>query len=252
MATSSPLEYHTQPMITTSSRSESKYRRPHRRTATGMNSASLHRTTCNRDCPDACSLLAIVEGGRVTRLQGDPDHPVTRGFLCHRTSRFLDRQYSTDRLTCPLIRRGQEYREIGWEAALDLAAEQLLRFRRESGPASILHYRCGGSMGILKHVTDYFFQCFGPVTIKSGDVCSGAGEAAQETDFGCCDSHDLFDLRHSRTIVLWGKNVFVSSVHLIPLLQEARKRGAPAAADRPGSPSHGIAVRPGAATTTWR
>ncbi len=191
-----------------------------------MNSTSLHRTTCNRDCPDACSLLATVEDGRVTRLQGDPDHPVTRGFLCRRTSRFLDRQYSPDRLTRPLVRRGEEYREIGWEAALDMAAEQLLRFRSESGPASILHYRCGGSMGILKHVSDYFFQCFGPVTIKSGDVCSGAGEAAQETDFGCCDSHDLFDLRHSRTIVLWGKNVFVSSVHLIPLLREARNRGA--------------------------
>jgi len=43
------------------------------------------KTTCNRDCPDACSMIATVEGGRVTRLQGDPDHPITKGFLCHRT-----------------------------------------------------------------------------------------------------------------------------------------------------------------------
>ena len=78
----------------------------------------------------------------------------------------------------------------------------------------------------MKHVTDYFFQRFGPVTEKSGDICSGAGEAAQVTDFGLSDSNDLFDLLNSRTIVLWGKNVFVSSVHLIPILKEARRRGA--------------------------
>src|SRR4051812_1943055 len=85
------------------------------------------RTTCNRDCPDACSIIATVEstgssgdagagdagdaggharsdaggdaggaggastahGWRVTRLAGDPDHPVTRGFLCYRTNHFL-------------------------------------------------------------------------------------------------------------------------------------------------------------------
>ncbi len=191
-----------------------------------MEPTTQRRSACNRDCPDACGLIATVSDGRVIRLQGDPDHPVTQGFLCHRTSRFLDRQYAPDRLLRPLLRDGEMFREIDWQEALDLAAQQLLRFRAESGPASILHYRCGGSMGIMKHVTDYFFQCFGPVTIKSGDVCSGAGEAAQVTDFGCSDSHDLFDLRNSRTIVLWGKNVFVSSVHLIPLLRQARERGA--------------------------
>ena len=162
----------------------------------------------------------------MTRLQGDPDHAVTQGFLCRRTSRFLDRQYAADRLTQPLLRQGTGFREIDWEEALERVARQMVRFRQESGPASILHYRCGGSMGIMKHVTDYFFQCFGPVTIKSGDVCSGAGEAAQVTDFGCSDSHDLFDMLQSRTIVLWGKNVFTSSVHLIPLLRQARQQGA--------------------------
>jgi anaerobic selenocysteine-containing dehydrogenase len=170
-------------------------------------------------------MIATIQDGRVTRLQGDPDHPVTQGFLCRRTSRFLDRQYSKDRLLKPLLRRGDAFVEIDWAAALDLIAEKMLQFRNESGAASILNYRCGGSLGIMKHVGDYFFQRFGPVTIKSGDICSGAGEAAQETDFGICDSHDLFDLKNSRTIFLWGKNVFVSSVHLIPLLKEARNQG---------------------------
>ena len=46
------------------------------------------RTTCNRDCPDACGILATVADGVVTKLEGDPEHPVTKGFLCFRTSRY--------------------------------------------------------------------------------------------------------------------------------------------------------------------
>ena len=159
-------------------------------------------------------------------IQGDPDHPVTRGFLCYRTNRFLSRQYDPDRLTTPLIREGKELVPVSWERALDLIAETMLRIRKESGPAAILNYRSGGSLGIMKHVTDYFFERFGPVTIKSGDICSGAGDAAQVEDFGDEDSHDLHDLYNSRTIVLWGKNPYVSSVHLLPVLREAKSRGA--------------------------
>ncbi len=186
------------------------------------------RTACTRDCPDACSIIATVEDGRVVQLQGDPDHPITRGFLCHRTSRFLERQYSPDRLTRPLWRksRSDEFAEISWSDALDLMAEQMCHFRDKSGGASILQYRCGGSLGALKHVGDYFFERFGPVTTKSGDVCAGAGEAAQMLDFGAFDSNDFFDVRNSTTIFLWGKNVATSSVHLIPELKRAKKRGA--------------------------
>jgi anaerobic selenocysteine-containing dehydrogenase len=186
-------------------------------------------TTCNRDCPDACAIDVEVEGGRALRLSGGDAHPVTRGFLCRRTSRFLERQYDPDRLLSPLLRRGEGFVPIGWEEALDLCAENLLRFRRESGPASIFHYRSGGSLGLLKHLVDHFFERFGPVTMKRGDICSGAGDWAQETDFGHEDANDLFDLRHARAVLLWGKNPFVSNVHLLPLLLEARGRGVPIA-----------------------
>jgi anaerobic selenocysteine-containing dehydrogenase len=183
-------------------------------------------TACNRDCADACGIVATVENGRITRLAGDPDHPVTRGFLCQRTSRFLERQYAPERLTTPLRRRGDTFEPVGWEEALDEIAARLLEIRATSGPAAILHYRCGGSMGLLKEVVDHFFARLGPVTVKSGDVCTGAGDAAQLRDFGDEESHDLFDLLHARTIVLWGKNLHVSNVHLLPVVLEARKRGA--------------------------
>jgi len=184
------------------------------------------RTACTRDCPDACGILATVEDGRVVRLQGDPDHPVTRGFLCYRTSRYLSRQYAPDRLTTPLLRRGASFIPLSWDDALDLAAEKLLRIKSESGPAAILPYRSGGSLGILKQVTDVFFQAFGPTSERIGDICSGAGEAAQTADFGFWDAHDLFDLERSRSIVIWGRNLYVSSVHLLPVVRRAREAGA--------------------------
>jgi anaerobic selenocysteine-containing dehydrogenase len=184
-------------------------------------------TTCNRDCPDACAIVATVEDGRVTRLQGDPAHPVTKGFLCYRTSHFLPTQYAPERLTSPMLRQADgSFAAIGWDEALDLCAERLATIRRESGPAAIFHYRSGGSLGLLKHLSDYFFEKLGPVTIKRGDICSGAGDAAQLTDFGEEDSHDLHDLLNAKSILVWGKNVHVSSPHTLPVLKDARRRGA--------------------------
>ena len=184
------------------------------------------RTICNRDCPDACGIVATVNDGVVTSLRGDPDHPVTRGFLCFRTSRFPELQQAPHRVTQPLLRKNGELVPVAWDEALGVIADKLLAVKRESGPAAILHYRSGGSLGILKHLTDLFFDQFGPCTGKVGDICSGAGEAAQVQDFGTSDSNDLFDLLNSRHIVLWGKNPAVSSVHLVPVLNDAKARGA--------------------------
>ena len=184
------------------------------------------KTTCNRDCPDACSIVATVEDGRVTKLAGDPDHPVTQGFLCHRTSQFLTTQRSPERLTTPLLRKDGALVPVSWDEALDFAAARLTAIRAEHGPAAIFHYRSGGTLGVLAAVVEMFFERFGPITTKRGDICSGAGDHAQMTDFGEEDSHDLFDLLHAKNILVWGKNVFTSSPHTIPVLKDAKARGA--------------------------
>jgi anaerobic selenocysteine-containing dehydrogenase len=189
-------------------------------------SQEILRTACSRDCPDACGILATVADGKVVELKGDPDHPVTKGFLCFRTSRYLDLMYSDLRITQPMLRKNGELVPCTWDEALGVVAGKLQQVKAESGPAAIFHYRSGGSLGILKHLTDLFFDQFGPCTGKVGDICSGAGEAAQLADFGVSDSNDLFDLLHSRHIVLWGKNPMVSNVHLVPVLKQAAAAGA--------------------------
>jgi anaerobic selenocysteine-containing dehydrogenase len=183
-------------------------------------------TLCNRDCPDACAIVATIDGGRVTRIAGDREHPITQGFLCHRTSQFLRRQYAPDRLVTPLRRRGGVLTPCSWDEALDVVAEGLSRIIVESGPAAIFHYKSGGSLGMLTaQATELFFERLGPVTVKRGDICSGAGEAAQELDFGISESSDLFDLLNARHILLWGKNVHTSSPHTLPLLKRAQAAG---------------------------
>ena len=189
-------------------------------------STQTTRTVCNRDCPDSCSLVVTVEDGRAVRLSGDPDDPVTRGFICERTNRFLARQYSEDRFRSPLVRRNGQLEPVSWDTALDLAAERLLQTRRNHGAESILHFRSGGSLGLLKGVSDHLFAHFGPVTATHGSICTGAGSHAQKTDFGISDSHDVFDLLSSKVILLWGKNPHTSGVHLLPVLREAKARGA--------------------------
>jgi len=99
-------------------------------------------SVCALDCPDTCAVLVQVEDGRATKLRGDPSHPVTRGFLCGKVAKYLDREYSTERLLYPLKRIGEKgegrFQRISWDHALDTIAERLAETAEGFGPESIL------------------------------------------------------------------------------------------------------------------
>src|SRR2546422_6407606 len=67
---------------------------------------STVHAACPHDCPDACGVLITIDDGRATKIQGDPAHPVTRGFLCAKVAKYLDRVYSPDRVLYPMRRIG--------------------------------------------------------------------------------------------------------------------------------------------------
>src|SRR5208282_1102812 len=94
---------------------------------------------CPHDCPDACGVLITIEDGRATKIQGDPEHPVTRGFLCAKVAKYLDRVYSPERVLYPMRRVGpkgptasagesaratQSWERISWHEALDEIARR--------------------------------------------------------------------------------------------------------------------------------
>lgn len=209
------------------------------------------RTTCTRDCPNSCGLLAKVEDGRLVRLTGDPDHPLTRGAACHKAAKYIRRVYSPERITHPLIRHGGEWERASWDEALDLIAQRMKIIRDESGPEAILYYQGYGERTALKLLHKYFFNLFGGVTTMVGSLCGGAGQGSQNLDFGERVSHDPLDHLNSRSMVLWARNPVSTNISLVSIIQEIRKRGGtvvlidPARSRSAAVVDHHIAPRPG-------
>ena len=185
------------------------------------------RTACTYDCPDACGLL-VDTGGDEPIIRGDPSHPITRGTICFRLRKHVQRLRAADRLVSPRLRMDSGgWRDIGWDEALDLAAEKLDSALEEHGAESVVFVGGGGSLGLSKDFLRHFFCSLGPVTTVSGGLCGEAGEAAQVLDFGEAASHDYTDLQHAGAVVLWGKNPVETGAHLVPFVRQAKERGAP-------------------------
>src|SRR5205085_2966680 len=111
---------------------------------------------CPHDCPDACGVLITVENGRAVKIQGDPAHPVTRGFLCAKVAKYLDRVYSPDRVLYPMRRiaaKGSgegdagDFQRITWDEALDEISSKLRTIADQFGSEAILPYSYGGTLG---------------------------------------------------------------------------------------------------------
>jgi anaerobic selenocysteine-containing dehydrogenase len=97
------------------------------------------RTYC-RICEAACGLIAEVRGDRVVQLRPDREHPVSRGYVCAKGTRFAEVAYHPRRLTQPTIRRDGALEATSWPKAIDQVAAELTRIRREHGPHAVAVY----------------------------------------------------------------------------------------------------------------
>ncbi len=193
---------------------------------------ATRHSVCALDCPDCCALLVnIDDAGRPSRLRGDPDHPITQGFLCGKVARYLERNGHPQRLLHPLRRAGSkgggEFQEISWDDALDIVAENLTNCAREFGPESILPYSYGGTMGLVhgNGMDRRFFHRLGASRLDR-TICATAGTAGLMEALGCRYGTEPEQFVHSKLIIAWGANIHGTSVHLWPFIVEARRRGA--------------------------
>src|SRR3954453_4530094 len=87
---------------------------------------STVRTACPLDCPDSCTLDVTVENGRIKKIDGADDNPVTRNFICAKVRRFDERVYGEDRLLYPAVRKGPKgsspFDRVPWSEALEIVA----------------------------------------------------------------------------------------------------------------------------------
>jgi anaerobic selenocysteine-containing dehydrogenase len=191
----------------------------------------IRHSVCALDCPDTCAMLVQVENGRATKLRGDPDHPVTRGFLCGKVAKYLDREYSPERLLYPLKRTGEKgegrFQRICWDEALDTIATRLAAGAREFGPESILPYSYAGTMGLLNGsgMDRRFFHRLGASRLDR-TICSSAGGAAMTATLGLRYGTEPEQFRDSKLILAWAANIHGTNVHLWPFIVEARRNGA--------------------------
>ena len=195
--------------------------------------SGIVRGACPHDCPDTCAMLVTVEDGRAIRVAGDPDHPITRGFLCAKVNRYVERTYHEDRLRTPMRRTGPkgsgQFEPITWDAALDEIAERLGAIARSAhGPEAILPYSYAGTMGLVQgsSMDRRFFHLLGASKLDR-TICSMAGTIGMRMTVGANVGADGEGVPESDFILLWGTNTLTANPHLWPFILEARARGAP-------------------------
>jgi len=189
------------------------------------------KTVCPHDCPDTCAMLAQVQDGRLLGVRGNPDHPVTRGYLCCKVTHYEERVYSADRVLYPYRRVGAKgegrFERISWDEALETIVtrwqEVISRYRAEA----ILPYSYAGTMGIVN-----MSACDGRLWNRMGctrllrTICSTAAEAGYDYTMGWSGGIDPESFVDARTIIVWGMNPASTCTHMMAILRDAQKRGA--------------------------
>jgi anaerobic selenocysteine-containing dehydrogenase len=188
---------------------------------------ALVRGACPHDCPDTCAMHVTVEDGRATKVTGDPDHPITVGFLCGKVSNYLDRVYSDERILHPLVRENGDFRRASWDEALDAAADGLLRAREEFGGESILPYSYMGTQGLIQGnvMSARVMNALGASNLER-TICATAGYAGTLMAHGASPEVDPEEWPHARYLLVWGWNPLSTAPHLWRKLLDARKQGA--------------------------
>jgi anaerobic selenocysteine-containing dehydrogenase len=195
---------------------------------------SLFRpSVCPHDCPSACSLdVEVIGGERIGRVRGLAAQSYTAGVICAKVARYAERIHHQDRLTKPLLRVGPkgagDFREIGWDEALDRAAEGFLAAEAKHGPEAVWPYYYAGTMGLvmrdginrLRHVKRYsgFYDT----------ICTNPAWTGYVAGTGRLAGADPREMAKSDCVVIWGTNAVHTQVNVMTHAMRARKeRGAP-------------------------
>ena len=193
-----------------------------------------------------------MDDGRAVKIQGDPAHPVTRGFLCAKVAKYLDRVYSPDRVLYPMRRvrpKGfagegarttpgpagtpvapqatENFKRISWDEALGEITSRFRSIAAEFGSESILPYSYGGTLGKLNYgsMDRRYFHRLGASQLAR-NICSEAGGAGVRSVYGANLGTEPEQFRHSKYIIAWAANIHGNNVHLWPFIEEARRDGA--------------------------
>jgi thiosulfate reductase/polysulfide reductase chain A len=157
-----------------------------------------------------CGVVATVRGGRVVKIDGHPDHPLSRGRLCPRGNGGTGALYDPDRLKSPLIRTGargsERFREASWPEALDHVAAKMDAIRKRHGPEAMALFLHGFGGSWFSHL----LKAYGSPNIAAPSYaqCRGPREAGFQLTFGTgVGSPENTDIANTRFLVLIGSHL---------------------------------------------
>ncbi|WP_028399317.1 molybdopterin oxidoreductase family protein [Ectobacillus panaciterrae] len=188
-------------------------------------------SVCSLDCPDQCGLLVHKKDGKIVKVEGDPNHPVTQGNICNKVRHMAERIYDSKRLQYPMKRVGAKgegkFERITWEEAIATIASHWKELIASEGPESILPYSFYGNMGILsaEGMDRRFFHRLGASRLNRA-ICNAAGSQGYKYTMGDSFGTDPEDTVHTKLFIFWGVNAVSTNMHQIALAQKARKNGA--------------------------
>jgi anaerobic selenocysteine-containing dehydrogenase len=172
------------------------------------------RTVCST-CYCGCGVYAHVKDGRVIKLEGDSEHPNSRGELCPKGLSGMELLYHPDRLNFPLKRVGRrgegKWQKISWDEALGTIADRLKAIKGQYGPEALCIATGAGlyaNMGII----GYFAHLFGTPNISgSGNICFLPAAIAAQGTIGhtiALFANEMIsdDALETKCLLLWGAN----------------------------------------------
>jgi anaerobic selenocysteine-containing dehydrogenase len=194
--------------------------------------AQISTNVCPHDCWDTCSMKVTVDDtGKAVKIRGDNEHPVTKGSLCLKVNKYLDRVYHPERILYPLKRVGPKgeghFERISWDEAIQTITNQFKESIQKYGAESVLPFSYAGTYGLLNYgsMDRRFFGKMGASTLAR-TFCVAAGGAALDETFGTKMGMDPEDMVYSELIIAWGTNTIATNIHQVPIIEEARKKGA--------------------------
>jgi anaerobic selenocysteine-containing dehydrogenase len=188
------------------------------------------RGACPLDCPDTCGIITEVQDGQAIHVRGDPDNPITGGWLCAKVRPYLDHVYHPDRLLYPLRRTGPKgagrWERIGWHEAIGEIASRWKAIIAESGAAAILPYSYSGTLGLVQMIVSSarLWNRLGASQLERS-ICGAAAETAVEATIGRRWMPPYSDVLNSRLVLIWGHNPVCTAPHFMPFLRKAQHAG---------------------------
>ncbi|WP_147535843.1 molybdopterin oxidoreductase family protein [Bacillus marasmi] len=188
----------------------------------------IFHSVCSLDCPDQCGLLIHKQAGKIVKIEGDPNHPVTKGNICNKVRNMPNRLNDENRLKYPMKRSGKKgenrFERISWDEAIDTITSKWKQLIEVNGPESIMPYSFYGNMGNLtaEGMDRRFFNRLGATKLDR-TICSEAGVEGYKYTMGGPYGIDPEDTVHSKLIIFWGVNAVSTNMHQIAFAQQARK-----------------------------